>query len=432
MQILFVHPNFPAQFGPALRQLAGRGDLDCVFVSRTGSGAIEGVRRIPFELRGGATRANHYCSRSFENAIWSAHGVYEACKSAPGLRPDLVVGHSGFGTTLFLRELYSCPIVNYFEHYYHAHGSDLDFRPDFPPDELDFLRSHARNAMILLDLEGCAAGWTPTQWQQGLFPVAHRPKLEVIHDGIDTQFWRRRPVERRIGAERVPDDTRIVTYVARGLEAMRGFDIFVRMAKRIAERRADVLFVVVGSDRSHYGNDRRHVGATSFREHVLATEQPDLSRFRFLGTIAPEALADLFSLSDLHVYLTVPFVASWSLLDALACECVVLASDTAPVREFVEHERTGLLADFFDVDALADQALRVLREPSAHRFLGAAGRACVEARCAASRTAPRLRALFERIVAARGEELGAGGSGARGLGIGASGPVPDDGRSANG
>lgn len=398
MQLLFVHPNFPAQFGPILSRLSRRADLECVFVSRAASGIRDGVRCVRFELKGGATRANHYCSRTFENAVWHAHAVYETCKAARDLKPDLIVGHSGFGSTLFLRELYDAPIVNYFEYYYHPHGSDMDFRSDFPSRELDFLRARTRNAMILLDLEACAAGYTPTRWQWGLLPDAFKPKVEVVHDGVDTEEWRRRQVVRRVGTELIPKDVRLVTYVARGLESMRGFDIFVRVAKRIVAEMRNVLFVVVGSDRSHYGNDARHIRAKTFREHVLRAERPDVSRFRFLGTVPRQQLAELFSMSDLHVYLTVPFVLSWSLLDALACECTVLASDTAPVREVIRHEETGLLAPFFDVEGLAAQALRVLREPGAFRPLAAAGRALVEERYSLEKTLPKLWGLFTRLV----------------------------------
>ena len=398
MQILFVHPNFPAQFGPVATRLAKRPGVECVFVSRNAAGMRDGIRCIRFELKGGATRTTHYCSRSFENAVWHAHGVYEVCKATPDLRPDLIVGHSGFGSTVFLRELYPAPIVNYFEYYYHPRGTDMDFRADFPPREIDFLRSHARNAMILLDLESCAAGYTPTRWQWSLFPEAWKPKVEVIHDGVDTDFWRRRPGPRRLGKEAVPDGVRVVTYVARGLEAMRGFDIFVRVANRIAAAMPNVLFVVVGADRVHYGNDLRHIKTKTFREHVLQTERPDLRRFRFLGTVPPETLAEVLSLSDLHIYLTVPFVLSWSLLDALACECVVLASDTAPVREVIRHEDNGLLAGFFDVDGLAEQALRVLADPRAYRRLAAAGRALVEERYGLEQTSAAVWRLFTRVA----------------------------------
>jgi len=398
MQILFVHPNFPAQFGPLLSRLRGREDVSCVFVTKTAPGTHDGVRCIRFQVKGGATRATHYCSRTFENAVWHAWGVYEACKATADLKPDLIVGHSGFGTTIFLSELYDCPIINHVEYFYRAHGSDLDFRRDFPPVPMNFLRSRTRNAMILLDLQTSSAAYTPTRWQWSLLPEVWRPKVDIIHDGIDTVVWRRRPAARRIGTEAIDERTRIVTYVSRGLESMRGFDIFVRVANRIAAEMSNVLFVVVGSDQVHYGDDLRRVRTKTFREHVLLTEQPDLSRFRFLGRVSREQLADLFSISDLHVYLTVPFVLSWSLLNALACECTVLASDTAPVLEVVRHEETGLLADFFDVEGLAAQALRVLRDPAAFRSLGHAGRAEVEERYSLDHTFPKLWDLFMRVM----------------------------------
>jgi len=400
MQILFVHQNFPAQFGPIATKLAKQPGVECVFVSKNASGVRDGIRCIPFAVRGGATKTTHYLSRTFENAVWHAHAVYKSCKLAKELRPDLIVGHSGFGSTVFLQELYDCPIVNHFEYYYHARGSDMDFRPDFPPEELDFLRAHARNAMILLDLDACTAGYAPTRWQWSLLPEVWRPKVEIIHDGIDTELWRRRTVPRRIGPEVIPPGVRIVTYVSRGLEAMRGFDIFVRVAKRIAAAMPNVVFAVVGSDRVSYGNDLRHIKTKNFREHVLQTERPDLSRFRFLGTLLPSKLAELLSLSDLHIYLTVPFVLSWSLLDALACECTVLASNTAPVTEMIRHEENGLLADFFDVDDLASQALRVLKDPAQFRALGQAGRSLVEQRYSLERILPQLWQLFTRVAKA--------------------------------
>lgn len=397
MQLLFVHPNFPGQFGPVLSRLSKQPDMECVFLSKNASGMHAGVRCIPFKLRGDASQFTHYCSRLFERAVWSAHAVYEACDAAQ-LNPDVIIGHSGFGTTVFLQELYRCPIVNLFEYYYHAHHSDHDFRPDFPPPAISRLRTHARNAMILLALQSCTAGYAPSAWQKSLFPKEYASKLEVIPDGIDTELWKRGPVPRRIGSEVIDDDMRIVTYVARGLEAYRGFDIFVRVANRIAQEMRNVLFVVVGSDRVCYGNDLDHIKTKTFREHVIEMEHPDLTRFRFLGTLPKPQLANLLSMSDLHLYLTVPFVLSWSLLNALACECIVLASDVAPVREVIHHEHTGLLGNFFDVEGLAAQAIRVLRDPQQYRQLGLEGRALVEREYGLDKVVPQFVSLFEKVV----------------------------------
>ncbi len=322
------------------------------------------------------------------------------------LAPDLIVGHSGFGSTVFLPELFpGVPIINYFEYFYRPHDSDMDFRPDFPPEPRDFLRARARNAMILLDLQTCRAGYSPTHFQRNLFPDEYRSKIDVVFDGVDTEVFCRRPERIRLIAGReIPASTRIVTYVSRGFESMRGFDIFMRAARVIAREYPDVLFVVVGSDRVCYGGDEKHIRHTTFREHVLAGDDYDLSKFLFTGLVPVSTLVDILSLSDLHIYLTVPFVLSWSLMNALACGCTVLASNTAPVVEMIADGENGLLVDFFDVEGLARRAVEVLRDPSAFRVLGERGAALVAERYALASTLPRLLGLFERVVSGKTED----------------------------
>ena len=375
MHILFVHQNFPAQFGPFAFRLAREPGFRCTFVNQKLDGTHRGVRCIKYATKGGATEQNHYCSRTFENGIWHTAGVYDALAAAPDLRPDLIVGHSGFGSTLYLRDLYpGVPIVNLFEYYYRVTGSDLDFRPEFPSRPMDRLRARSRNAMILLDLDNCDLGYSPTDWQRSKLPAEFQPKLRTSFDGIDTDLWRPDPhAPRRVGDREIPTGTKIVTYVSRGMESMRGFDIFMRAAKKLCDRRADVLFVVVGQDRVCYGGDDKFTGGKTFKEWVLAQDHYDLSRFLFTGLMPEPALAALLAATDLHIYLTVPFVLSWSLFDALACGATVLASDTGPVRELITHEQTGLLVPFFDVDAFADTANRVLDDPAAFKPLGRAG-----------------------------------------------------------
>src|SRR5262249_28935160 len=152
----------------------------------------------------------------------------------------------------------------------------------------------------------------------------------------------------------IPDGMRVVTYVSRGFESIRGFDIFMQAARRIYQQRSDVVFVVVGEDRICYGGDEEFIGQKSFKQWVLARDDYDLSRFIFTGSVPIGTLVQLFALSDLHIYLTVPFVPSWSLLNALACGATVLASNTPPVCEVIEHAKTGLLVDFFDVEGIAE------------------------------------------------------------------------------
>jgi glycosyltransferase involved in cell wall biosynthesis len=205
-----------------------------------------------------------------------------------------------------------------------------------------------------------------------------------------------------VGKRTFPDDVRIVTYATRGMESMRGFDTFMKFAKKLGERRRDVTFVIAGQDRICYGGDEKVTGKASFKEWVLSQDQYDLSRFHFLGLVPPSELAQLFRASDLHVYLTVPFVLSWSLMNALACGATILASDTAPVREMIQHEKNGLLVDFFDVDGMVEAALKVLEAPGDYQRLGAAGVEMIRNDYSLDVCLPRMLRLYE--AALRGDE----------------------------
>jgi len=402
MHVLFVHKNFPAQFGHIAAYLIKQKGYRCSFVSETPPGMVGGIQKIQYKPAGGASETTHYLTRTFENATAHAAGVYEALKpQVTRLRPDLIVGHSGFGSTLFLPELYpAAPVINYFEYFYHPHNSDMDFRPEWPVLEEDVLRARTRNAMILLDMEYCRAGYSPTEYQASLLPAAYRSKVRVLHDGIDTDFWRRRPVERSFGEHTFSPDARLVTYVSRGFESMRGFDIFLRAAKKIYTADPRVVFLIVGSDRVAYGGDLKFIRDKSFKDFMLRQDEYDLQHLLFLGQLKPADLVRVLSLSDLHIYLTVPFVLSWSLLDALACGCTVLASDTAPVREFIRHGQTGLLQNFFDVDGFAAAALQVLQDPAAYRHLGQAGEQLIREHYSLDTLIPRMTAFYEEVAAA--------------------------------
>lgn len=411
MQILFVHPNFPAQFGPVGERLSKREGVQCVFVSRNATGKQRGFDCVPYQLRGGATKQTHYCSRTFENAVWNSHAVYETCKATRELSPDLIVGHSGFGSTAMLADLYGAPIVNLFEYFYRSKGSDMDFRPDFPSSELDRLRARMRNAMIMIDAVTCDVGYAPTEFQRSLFPPQIGGELSVVHDGIDTDLWFPMEHDRTVAGERISAKTRIVTYVSRGFEAMRGFDQFVRAAKILCDRREDVVFLVVGSEGTHYGNDKKHVGADGIRKHVFKETGADESRFRFLGNLPREELARVLSMSEAHVYLTVPFVLSWSMLNAMACGAPVVGSSTAPVEEVISHGENGLLADFHDPKDIADGVERVLEDSALAAAIRDAGLTTIRERYALDVTFPSLEALYAGALGR--EDLSANGRASR-------------------
>lgn len=394
MRILFIHPSYPGQFGHIARSLAAEYGDECTFVCEEVHEDDAATRTIAYKPLG-PDRPTGYLIQDFESALSHAYGVYEALKPhRDRLAPDLVVGHANWGSSLFVPELFpDVPVIDYVEYFHHPHGSAIDYRPDYPPAERTVLRHRVQNASVLLHLESCTAAFTPTAFQHGLLPERYRSKVRIIPDGVDTTTW-----HRSFEPGSTSEGPRIVTYVARGLEAMRGFDIFMRVAKRICDAREDVVFMVVGSDEVIYGNDVEHIEGRSLKEHVLRQDDYDLDRIRFLGWVPTAELVDVLSLSDLHIYLTTPFVLSWSLLDAMACGCTILASDTAPVREAIRDGGNGLLRNFFDTTALADAALEVLDDPGRFRYLGEAAERTIHDRYSLEVVLPTVRSFYAEIA----------------------------------
>ncbi|MGA2232431.1 MAG: glycosyltransferase [Tepidisphaeraceae bacterium] len=411
MQVLYVHQSFPAQFGHIARRLCAQQKWRCVFVSQGAPESADGIERIEYKLAGGATNNTHFCSRTFENNVWHCDAIFEALRNRPDVKPDLIVGHSGFGSTLFLRELYPhTPTVNLFEYYYHAHDSDgdMDFRRDlgWQLDPHMYLRTRCRNAMILLDLQNCQLGYCPTRFQQSRFPRQYQPKLRTIFDGIDREIYHgheeklRPPLgsrsPRTIAGVQVAPASRILTYVARGMESMRGFDMFMKAAKLIAGRMSDVEIFVVGGERMAYGGDEAYLGEhKSFKDWVLAQDSYDLTRFHFTGWLPETQLAQLLAATDLHIYFTAPFVLSWSMIDAMSCGAVVLGSSTSPVKEMITDGVNGLLADFFNPHEFADKATKVLQDPAAYRPLGRAAEKLIADRYSIDAVMPQMLKLYE-------------------------------------
>src|SRR6266851_1892922 len=327
MHILFIHRAFPAQFGRLALELTKRYGWKCSFL-------IDHISRCPEPSQEMLSRLELHqiplasAFRSQKNLPWAQRfGPYlelckagfEALRAIPDLRPDLVVGHAGLAPTLFLPGLLHCPIINYCEYYFARQHRDLTYRIDLPPAEPAPFFPRCINAATLASLIACDAGYAPTQWQRRSFPQRFWPKIEVHFDGIDTDLYRPRRSNLVVNGQPIAPATRVVTFVARGLESVRGFDLFMKVAQRLGRARSDLLFIVAGDEETYYGWDLLHTGAPSFKQWVLSQGDYDLSRFIFLGHIEPARLAEILCRSDLHLYLTVPFVLSWSLLNAMAC-----------------------------------------------------------------------------------------------------------------
>ncbi len=410
MNVLFIHDAFPAQFGRLALELTRQRDWKCRFLVQSLSSCPTPSPEMlhALEVHLVPKSAEHRTSEGipwpqiFGHYLDQCQTIHDTLKAMPHLRPDLVVAHGGRGApSLFLREVVDCPIIIYCEYYFARSHRDISYRIDLPPAEPAPFFPRSINAPTLVTLVDCDAGYSATQWQKQSFPARFHSKIEVHFDGIDTALYHPGPAPRQIAGRSIPAGTRVVTFASRGLESIRGFDLFMKVARRICKARSDVIFIVAGGEEIHYGWDKLHTGAPSFKEWVLRGAGDDLDRFIFTGRVLPEQLASIFRLSDLHIYLTAPFVLSWSLLDAMASGCVVLASDVPPVREVIEPGQNGLIEPLFDIDRLSDTALRVLEDPAAFASIGRAARATIEEKFSLDVCIRPLGDYLERIASAR-------------------------------
>lgn len=402
MHVLFIHPNFPAQFGHIASYLRTQLGWPCTFLTSVDTTHLQlPFDHVNYKVGAGPSPKVFYNPNNLQTHLDHLDAIYKGMRSVPQFRPDLVVGHVSYGTMLYLRMLYACPFVGYFEMLPPPFWTDaLALRKEYPPPESTRLFNATVHALTYLHLHAMDAGYTPTHFQWNTAPPELRHKLRVIFDGVDTELFERKRLPRPFTFRGVTigHDTRVVTFVSRGLESCRGFDIFMKAARRICREMPNVLFLIAGQERTNYGHELHYIGNQTFKQYVLSQDDYDLSRFHFLDLIPTNELPVLFSLSDLHIYLTTPYVLSWSLVQAMANECTILGSATAPVQEAIDDGTHGLLVDFYDVDGLATQALRVLRFPEKYRHLGLAARARVMERYESRRCIGKLVEFFQNVA----------------------------------
>ncbi len=368
MNVLFIHQAFPGQFKNVARLLAQDPANDVRFISRPNANQIAGVTRETYTPARGVAAPTHAYVRDLERGVINGQAVATEIRRmvSSGFRPDIVIGHNGWGETLFVKDvLPSTPLLSYFEFFYHAFGADTNFDKEFPTSIDDQFRIRIKNSVNLLGLQAADRGITATRWQHSLYPDWAREKISVLHEGVDT-----RAVAPVAGASFVlPDgrkltrDAKVITFVARNLEPYRGIHTFVRALPRLLAKVPDAEVVIVGGTSVSYGRaaeqDESHL-LRLMRETVL-----DWSRVWFLGQVTYADYLSLLQVSAAHIYLTYPFVLSWSMLEAMAAGCLVVGSDTPPVAEVIEPGLNGLLVDFFSPEDLAEQLIWASGRPAA-------------------------------------------------------------------
>ena len=384
MRYLFVHQNFPGQFLHLVRHLTRQNAHEVVFISEPNQNAMPGVRRVSYRMNRGANAETNPVAQEFELATLRAEQVAKAARTLRGLNftPDIIIGHHGWGEMLNLGDVFpGVPLLGYLEFFYHTDRLDVGFDPEFPNDPEMFPRVRAKNAVNLLALTNGGHGQTPTIFQRSTYPDWSHPAISVLPEGVDLGVCAPDPEASSrdlvLGDVVVRPGEKLVSYVSRDLEPYRGFHILMRALPRILQARPDARIVLVGGDGVSYG--ARLAGGT-WREHMLREvgRSLDPSRVHFVGKLDYGRYAELLKRSDAHVYLTYPFVASWSLREAMASGCAIVASDTAPVQEFITHRKTGLLTPFHNPRLLGDAVLELLEDDKLSRRLRRAARGKAE------------------------------------------------------
>jgi glycosyltransferase involved in cell wall biosynthesis len=368
MKVLFVHNNFPAQFGHVARAFQRDRDVHMAAVGSLTARGAGGASLVRYRLEDGDVSHTHPFARRFDMECRRAEQVLYGLSSltASGFVPDVIVAHPGWGEALPLKTVFpKSRLLLYCEFFYGVEGRDVGFDPEFPETGLDGdVGLKLKNAATLLALLDCDQAISPTEWQRSTFPAQFHHGIDVLHEGVDTDLARPdADAEFVLGSgRRLTRRDQVVTFVARNLEPMRGYHIFMRALPRILKKLPEAEVLIVGGDGTSYGArpPRGKTWKSIFLDEVA--DRIDTTRVHFTGRLTHQRYLRALQVSSAHVYLTYPFVLSWSAVEAMSCGCVFIGSDTAPVREIVDG-KNGVLVPFFDVEQVAERVIEAVKQP---------------------------------------------------------------------
>jgi glycosyltransferase involved in cell wall biosynthesis len=337
----------------------------------------------------------------FSKGISRAQIVFKICKDLKekGFIPDVIYAHSGWGDGLFLKDIFpEVPLINFMEFYYRAEGADVDFNKEVKRPIEDNTRLRIKNSINLFNLEQCNLGISPTNWQKSLHPKEFWPKIEVVHDGIDVEICKPEKINNLIltDGKILNSEDEIITYIARNLEPYRGFDVFMKAVEIIQQRRPRAKFIIVGGDGVSYGSKPKNF--KNYKEKMLSELNLNLNNISFLGYIPYEEMIKIMQISGVHIYLTYPFVLSWSMMEAMSCGCAMICSETAPVKEVVTHNENGLLVDFFSPDKIADAVDEIFNNPEKTLLLRNNARKTIIENYDIKKMLPKQISLIENLI----------------------------------
>jgi len=402
MKFLFLHPAFPGPFLHLVHHLGISGHQVAFLTVSDEPGELPGVRRFNYKPGGNLSLRTHTYLRSMEKAILLGQASYQTAAKlkAQGFLPDAIIGQAGFGLTMYMKDLFpTVPLINHFDWYYNAHVNfaNLDSQEHIVVE--DECRIRTQNGPALLDLYNCDAGVIPTYWQHSQFPVEYARKIKVIFEGINTEAYRMQPSKRlvlpKIGLD-LSRASEIVTYASTGLEPSRGFPQFMEAIAQVQQQRPECQVVVVGNDAVRH--DVPLPSGQTWKKKMLKELPLDHNRLHFTGLLNREDFLTVLQASTVHVYLSRPFVLSRSMLEAMSCGCVLVASATQPVQEVVLDGVNGLLAEFSSPQKLATRVVEALADSSLRFALAHRARETILDRYDIRHMMPRQITLIQQTI----------------------------------
>lgn len=353
MNIVFLHRGFPAQFKYIVKELTKNPLNMVLFITNNETVKMDGVIKFVYNVQKGGGENCHPYLRVYEEAInhgQAAAGILLQLKQK-GIKPDVIYGFS-WGPSLFVKDIFpDVPYICYFEWFAKTENSVYDFGgvtlSENRKAELKCNISH-----VLMDLYNCDAGISPTQWQKSQFPDEYQDKIKLLHDGVDTDICKPNKDAKLLIKDKnleLTANDEVITYATRGMEPYRGFPEFMEAVAVLQKKRPNAHFVIAGDDINCYSPI---LSSGTYKDLMLEKLDLDMDKVHFVGTLPIEEYISLLQISSAHVYLTYPFILSWSILDAMAVGCCIIASDTKPVQEVIKHNQNGLLVDFPNVEQL--------------------------------------------------------------------------------
>ena len=401
MKILFMHNNFPGQYRRIAPYLKQDPKIKMAALTLKSNDQQIDIPTIRYMQHRQATNKIHPALQYTENAVLQGMAAYKSILEVKKKisKPDIILAHTGWGSSMFLRDAFpNSKILNYYEWYYHAHGSDGEFITRTRYDPNGEMRIRLKNTAILQDLSVMDWGQCPTHFQHSKFPEVFRDRISVLHDGVDTDYFKPEPrkLEMDLNGTILKKGDEIITHITRGMEEYRGFPQVMETISILQKKRPNLQVIIIGEDKVSYGAKRKD--GRTWKQWALDTFTLDLDRIHFMGRQPIETLKVAAQISSAHLYLTAPFVLSWSMLECMAAGVILVGSDTDPVKEVIEDGKNGVLVPFWEPKAIAKTLTHILDHQDQYEEIRKNARQTILDRYDVKNLLPKYRHLIESVA----------------------------------